>query len=231
MFVTHPFGLYCIYLPSVEGKTLPHSGTPTLKTNRKLLDQDGPALLKLSSICGCHIAEKVWWLSLSVELLSQTARPESLTGCPCISAISARWQSIFSTSLSPLELLSHLCFWAPIRVPQLPESPKGHLDRPIWGQRDSDELTAAVQASRLHTQHGTHVTVLPARSFIEHGVLEIFRGFWSVVAAKLSQTLVHCLGYFYPPLSCNQQSAITLLLTNHARKLSLCHHSLSLSLS
>lgn len=120
-------------------------------------------------------------------------------------------------------LLSHLCCWAPSRAPLLPESAMGHLGQSMWGHF-SDELTAALQTCRLHTQHGIHLTVLPTRYFMEHCVLQISSGCWSV-AAKLSQTLV--LGLFVS-LVCNQQSAITLILTNHARLLALPPCSLSL---
>lgn len=82
-----------------------------------------------------------------------------------------------------------------IRVPQPPESPKGHLRQPVWGHIDIGELTAALQIWE-HTQCVEHVAVLPVRSFMEHGVSEIW-GCWNV-AAKQSQMLVQCSGYFGP---------------------------------
>lgn len=66
-------------------------------------------------------------------------------------------------------------------------------------RRDSGGLTAALQTSGLHAQRGIHVTVAPARSFIEHGVSEIFRGCWSVECGKTEPNFSTPPGLFLPP--------------------------------
>lgn len=118
-----------------------------------------------------------------------------------------------AASTSLLELLSHQCW-----VSQLAKEHRAHID--------TDLLTAVSLIFRICIQS----MQLHAKAFLQHRVEENFRDCWNIGAVKLCQTSVCCLGYFRSPLSCNQQSAITLVLTNHAKSFSQLF-SLSLSLS